>query len=642
MKEATPDFPLLHQQRLVLEARATESRRSYDSLRAQVSHHQARVHWQPQVREVLELLQRREHERSVGAYEQMLSALLQDVLPGNRQAVLELYQHNGTPALDIQQSKDGSPPEDIMSGAGGSVANILSAGLRAIALIRSGKRRFLILDEADCWIKPLWAPRFAEVIQQLAVQLGVQILMISHHEESLLSMIPHRLRIEKTADGLSAQWSPTSDIPVWEENAEGIRSITLEDFQSHTFTHLSLSPGVTLLSGDNDIGKSSVVAALRGIFLNESNDTFIQHGKKSARVSIDFGPQHFLTWERFLKGKVKESLRHFRAEEGPEKAIHASDGAKALPDWLEPTFGIGLIDGIDVQLCHQKEPLFLLNKTNTMRARALAIGREAGHVQTMIALDKREISESRAVVKQGEKSLERLSRSLLALRPMEASRGAWEKLSQHRDELEKHREELRTTEALYARWKAAFLRKRALEALVGKTLENPPQLQCQESMLALESRWQRATQKLKATEPLTASFPASAPSLQATPFVVLQQRWAKSSRTSKALSKLETQAFPVGFQREFSPEMAGMAQRWSRAQRKLQALAPLLNQSLPQAPSTVGAATELIPIGHRWSQAVAQQDQAQIQLKQVSAQQEELAQHEATCPECGQSWSPGS
>ena len=641
MTEPTPDFSSIHQQRLVLEARATESRRAYDSLRNEVAHHQARVHWQPQVRAVLETLQRREHERSVGAYEQMLSALLQDVLPGRREAVLKLYQHNGTPALDILQSKDGSPPEDIMTGAGGSVANILSAGLRAIALIRSGKRRFLILDEADCWIKPLWAPRFAEVIQQLAVQLKVQILMISHHEESLLSCIPHRLRIEKNADGLSAQWSPTSDVPVWRDDEEGIRSITLEDFQSHTFTHLSLSPGLTLLSGDNDIGKSSVVAALRGLFLNESNDTFIQHGKKSAKVTIDFGPQHLLTWERFLKGKVKESLRHFRAEDGPDRALHASDGAKSLPDWLEPTFGIGLIDGIDVQLCHQKEPLFLLNKTNTMRARALAIGRESGHVQTMIAIDKRELSDSRAVIKQGEKTLERLSRSLLALRPLEASKAAWDELNQNRTDLLQRQEALDKARALKARWAAAGKRQEALEALVGQPLPTAPQLECQDHMLVLRRRWLLVSRKKQATEDLKSPFTAQPPVLQAPSMALLQKRWARAAKTFTVLAPMVGTTLPQGFEPAYSPQMAKLAARWNKAARRHEALEGLV-APFPTAPTLDQRTTALPALAAQWGQSVEQQRTTQDALAQLHVQEQELASHEATCPECGQQWRPSS
>jgi chromosome segregation ATPase len=74
--------------------------------------------------------------------------------------------------------------EDIMTGQGGSVCNIMSVGLRLLALSQLDSRRhrpFLVLDEQDCWLRPDLVPRFAKLIRKIGHRLGFQVLYISHH-----------------------------------------------------------------------------------------------------------------------------------------------------------------------------------------------------------------------------------------------------------------------------------------------------------------------------------------------------------------------------------------------------------------------------------------------------------------------------
>lgn len=80
--------------------------------------------------------------------------------------------------------------EDIMTGQGGSVCNILSVGLRLIALSRldpAEHRPFLVLDEQDCWLKPELVPRFMKLVSEIADRLGLQVLVISHHPVDLFA-----------------------------------------------------------------------------------------------------------------------------------------------------------------------------------------------------------------------------------------------------------------------------------------------------------------------------------------------------------------------------------------------------------------------------------------------------------------------
>lgn len=91
--------------------------------------------------------------------------------------------------VDFQIMNQGGE-EDIMVGQGGSVCNILSVGLRLIALSRlnpEAHRPFLVLDEQDCWLRPDLVPGFMELIRTIAERLGFQVLVISHHPLDLFS-----------------------------------------------------------------------------------------------------------------------------------------------------------------------------------------------------------------------------------------------------------------------------------------------------------------------------------------------------------------------------------------------------------------------------------------------------------------------
>lgn len=86
--------------------------------------------------------------------------------------------------------------EDIMTGQGGSVCNILSVGLRLIALSQlpaHNHRPFLVLDEQDCWLKPALIPKFMQLINEIANRLELQLLVISHHPLDLFAGAADRI-----------------------------------------------------------------------------------------------------------------------------------------------------------------------------------------------------------------------------------------------------------------------------------------------------------------------------------------------------------------------------------------------------------------------------------------------------------------
>lgn len=112
-----------------------------------------------------------------------LSIALQEVL--NQPITLKIQRDTkrGVANMRFYIERQGNE-EDIMRGQGGSVANILSVGLRIFALTQldpQRHRKFLVLDEQDCWLAPELVPRLVKIVSQVARALDFQVLMISHH-----------------------------------------------------------------------------------------------------------------------------------------------------------------------------------------------------------------------------------------------------------------------------------------------------------------------------------------------------------------------------------------------------------------------------------------------------------------------------
>jgi hypothetical protein len=122
--------------------------------------------------------------RIVQVLEENLTRALQEVLEQAIKLKVVRDFKRGTATIRFHIERDGEA-EDIMRGQGGSVANILSIGLRMFALATlppERHRRFLVLDEQDCWLRPDLVPRLVKMVHDAGRALGFQVLMISHHD----------------------------------------------------------------------------------------------------------------------------------------------------------------------------------------------------------------------------------------------------------------------------------------------------------------------------------------------------------------------------------------------------------------------------------------------------------------------------
>ena len=149
----------------------------------------------PQAAARLEDLTRELFGEVLDEIETDLTHAVREILGQNRTVVTRRDVKSGKLVIEFEMEQDGKT-EDIYVGQGGSVCNILSVGLRLIALSQldpDRHRPFLVLDEQDCWLRPDLVPGFVRLISAIADRLGIQVLYISHHPVDLFALEARRV-----------------------------------------------------------------------------------------------------------------------------------------------------------------------------------------------------------------------------------------------------------------------------------------------------------------------------------------------------------------------------------------------------------------------------------------------------------------
>jgi len=157
------------------------------------------------VSEALEHLGKELFEEVLGLMEEKLSRAIEEVLDQPIRFKSEATFKGGTAHVGFSVERDGNK-EDVQRGQGGSVQNILSVGLRMFALANldaTEHRRFLVLDEQDCWLRPELVPRLVNIVHQAARELEFQVIMISHHDIGLFEKYADKVyRLNPSREGV--------------------------------------------------------------------------------------------------------------------------------------------------------------------------------------------------------------------------------------------------------------------------------------------------------------------------------------------------------------------------------------------------------------------------------------------------------
>lgn len=147
------------------------------------------------VTDALEILSQRLFKELLGVVEEKTTIALQEILEQPIRLRADAEFKRGSATVEFWIDHEGYR-EDVYRGQGGSVANILSVSLRLFALTTldpARHRRFLVLDEQDCWLRPDLVPKLVKIVQEAGRALGFQVIMISHHELSVFEQFADKV-----------------------------------------------------------------------------------------------------------------------------------------------------------------------------------------------------------------------------------------------------------------------------------------------------------------------------------------------------------------------------------------------------------------------------------------------------------------
>lgn len=131
----------------------------------------------------------------LGTVQEKITIALQEILEQPITFHAQAGFSRNSASVEFWVERNGKP-EDLINGQGGSVANIVSVCLRLFALTtldEATHRRFLILDEQDCWLRADLVPKLVKIIHDASRALGFQVLMISHHERHLFEQYADKI-----------------------------------------------------------------------------------------------------------------------------------------------------------------------------------------------------------------------------------------------------------------------------------------------------------------------------------------------------------------------------------------------------------------------------------------------------------------
>ena len=155
-----------------------------------------------------------------------------------------------------------------------------------------------------------------------------------------------------------------------------IKTIRIENFQSHENTLLDFHSGLNVIVGPSDQGKSAIIRAIKWVLYNEPRGIdFIRQGTSVARVTMEMSNGYTILRER-SKSKNKYSVTTPSGETSTFEGF-----GNDLPEEVIKAHGIPRVQiDADLKSClniaEQLEGPFLLAETGSMKAKAL--GRLSG------------------------------------------------------------------------------------------------------------------------------------------------------------------------------------------------------------------------------------------------------------------------
>jgi hypothetical protein len=210
-----------------------------------------------------------------------------------------------------------------------------------------------------------------------------------------------------------------------------IKRITIEDYMAHHHTTLDLGPGVTVLTGPNNVGKSAVVEAIRSVAQNPAPEHVIRHGAAQAVVRVELDSGEIIEW---VRKKASAVYRLYRPAVPMDLPGHGSNGSEVEPE-VYAKFGRTPPDDIrqllrldqvetetgpvDIHIGNQRYPIFLLDQSGSQAASFFAASTEAEYLLRMRQALKARTDSSKRQVKELQSECTRMEKELERFLPLD-------------------------------------------------------------------------------------------------------------------------------------------------------------------------------------------------------------------------------
>lgn len=206
----------------------------------------------------------------------------------------------------------------------------------------------------------------------------------------------------------------------------------LKNFMSHVDTTLDLGPGLNVITGPNNCGKSAIVAAIQLVCRNHlTGDVVVRHGAKECTVTLWTDDGHEVTW-RWKKEGVSYTIdgtEYTRLKRKVPEVLHT---ILKLPEIEEGN------EAFDLHFGLQKEPIFLLDEAGSKAAKFFASSSDAAKLMEMQAAHKSRTRERKAHLKLLEAQSANLREQLGRLEPIIDLRNATDAVVVQFDELQQN------------------------------------------------------------------------------------------------------------------------------------------------------------------------------------------------------------
>ena len=132
------------------------------------------------IQAVAEMIQEQAHDRIAGVVSRCLAAVFDE--PYEFKIIFE--RTRGRTEARLVFLRDGMAVDPITS-SGGGVVDVAAFALRVSCLMlkRPAARRVLVLDEPFRFVSKDYRPRVAQMLTDLATELHIQFIMVTHIEE---------------------------------------------------------------------------------------------------------------------------------------------------------------------------------------------------------------------------------------------------------------------------------------------------------------------------------------------------------------------------------------------------------------------------------------------------------------------------